>query len=68
MTAPLDTSINAVFTDYIGPKLRVARTCVIDPRFRRRVLLAAAHLPFETAMTSPIKGRPAHGLHGCSVL
>jgi len=57
VTAPLDTSINAVFTDYIGPEFRVARTCVIAPRFRRRVLLAAAHLPFATAMTSPIYER-----------
>ena len=57
MTAPLDTSINAVFTDYIGPKFRVARRCVIDPRFRRRLLLVAAHLPFATAMTSPIYER-----------
>jgi len=56
VTAPLDTSINAVFTDY-SPKFRVARTCVIAPRFRRRVLLAAAHLPFATAMTSPIYER-----------
>ena len=55
MTAPLDTSINAVFTDYIGPEFRVARTCVIDRRFRRRLLLAAAH--FATAMTSPIYER-----------
>ena len=57
MTAPLDTSINAVFTDYIGPEFRVARTCVIDPRLRRRLLLAAAHLPIATAMTSPIYER-----------
>ena len=57
MTAPLDTSINAVFTDYIGPKFRVARRCVINPRFRRRILVAAAHLPFATAMTSPIYER-----------
>ena len=56
MTAPLDTSINAVFTDYIGPKLRVARTCVIDPRFRRPTSCSRA-LALGAAMTSSIYER-----------